>query len=91
MAAKEPAEQVELLDRAVANGWSIEEMRGVVRGDPPITDRRAGSRANAEVLELVQDVARAVLGAAEPLGDGWARVPEETLGRLANALGEERP
>jgi hypothetical protein len=90
LAAKAPAEQVEWLDRAEANRWSVEELRGMLH-DPALSTRRNQSRARVELVELLEDVARAVLRAAEAMGDGFARVPEHVLDRLANALGEERP
>ena len=89
VAALEPEEQSEWLDRAEANGWSSEELRGLLHDS--VAQRRDRSRARIEVLELVEDVARALLGAAEPLGDGYARIPEEVLDRLRNALGERVP
>jgi hypothetical protein len=52
--------------------------------------RRGRSRSEVEVLELVQDAARVVLQRAESLGDGHARVLEDVLDRLADALGESR-
>lgn len=45
------------------------------------------SRSTHEVLERVEDVARILVRAVEPLGDGFARVPIDVLERLCNALG----
>jgi hypothetical protein len=91
VAAMEPDEQEEWLDRAEANRWSVEEFRGALREPDALPTRRDRSRARVEVLELVEDVALALLRASEPLGDGYARVPEDVLDRLANALGERQP
>jgi hypothetical protein len=88
VASREPPEQDELLDRAEANRWTVEELRGML-SDPAYLDRRITGRPTVEVLELVHDVARAVLRAAEPLGGGFSRVPDDVLDRLRNALGPE--
>jgi hypothetical protein len=117
VAGKDPEEQAMWLDRAVANDWSIEEFRGMLRDpnaprtvrrrrrrfrrstvdvhsgshNPALPARQNDSPSEVEVLELVEDVARQVLRAAEPLQDGYVRVPEHVLDRLANALGVGRP
>jgi hypothetical protein len=90
VAALEPEEQTEWLDRAEANRWSPEELRGVVR-ESAYRDRANESRSPVRVLELVERVARDLLRASEPLGDGFARVPMDIVERLANALGPEAP
>jgi hypothetical protein len=90
VASKTPAEQIEWLDRAEANHWSVEEFRGMLRGDPALSTRRDQSGSRMRALELMADVARALLRAAEPCGDGYARVPEGVLDRLADALGVTR-
>lgn len=90
VAAKPPAEQDELLDRASSNGWSVEQLRAEVSGKPTprlVKQGRNLERGEVEILEPVEEVARKVLAAARPLGDGYARVPEHLLDRLANALG----
>jgi hypothetical protein len=91
VASRRPQEQVEWLDRVEAHGWSVEELRGALRDTPPAADGRGRSRARVEVLALVDDVAGAVLRAATPLGDGYARVPMDVLVRLANARDEVWP
>ena len=93
VAAKEPVEQIELLDRAIANRWSVEEFHGAVKAtdltlDPAYPDRPKRSRSTVEVLELVEQVAHAILRAAEPLGDGYARISMDLIDRLSNAIGE---
>lgn len=95
VAAKESVEQIELLERAAANRWSVEEFRGAVKATVPTLDSaypdsQSQSRSTAEILELVEQVARAVVRAAEPLGDGFARISMDLIDRLANALGESR-
>jgi hypothetical protein len=89
VAALEPEEQMEWLDRAEATGWSSEELRGALHHG--VAQRQNTSRARIEVLELVEDVARALIRASERLGDGYARIPEPILTRLENAVGERAP
>jgi hypothetical protein len=95
VAAKLPPEQDRWLDDAEAHRWSVEEMRGEMQRDRVTGDalsaRPRQSRARAEILEHVEDVAGAVLRAAEPLQDGYARVPVDVLYRLANACGAVWP
>lgn len=80
VAAREPEEQEEWLDRAEANRWSKEELHGMLRAALPV-------RQTVPVA-LLEDIARAILRAAVPGKDGWARVPVDVLERLANALGQ---
>ncbi len=54
VAGKEASEQDEWLNRAEANRWSIEEMRGALR-DSALTTRPTTRRSTVEVLELVED------------------------------------
>jgi hypothetical protein len=89
VAARAPAEQSEWLERAVANRWSVPEMRAAMQRDLALPARPRRSRAEVEYLELVQDVARLVCEAAEPLDDGRMTVPGDLIGRLRNALSEE--
>jgi hypothetical protein len=89
VAAKGPRDQDEWLDRVEANGWSTEELRGALQTGA-LSTRLDRSPARVEVLELVEDISRAVLRAAERRGDGYSTVPDDVLDRLANALGEER-
>jgi hypothetical protein len=93
VASREPAEQVEWLDRAEANGWSIEEFRGMLRDDPATANQiGAENRAlTAAEVELLVGVARELLVAVEPLPRGRSSVPDDVLARLANAVGESWP
>jgi|SRR5581483_767347 len=87
VAAKPPEEQVDWLDRAIANRWSVPEMRGAI-SDRGLLSKPRRRRPDVEILELVQDVARAVLAARVRRGDGFSTIPDAALDRLANALGE---
>ena len=91
VASRPPAEQVVWLDRVEAHGWAVEELRGALADPLAYPDRRERSRARIEILELLEDVAAAVLRAATPIECGYARVPVDALVRLANACGEVWP
>jgi hypothetical protein len=97
IAAREPEEQEEWLDRATANRWSVEEFRGALAGrigfDESLSTRQEG-RPTPEVLAPPADAdgaARALLAAAQFDGHGLVHVPEHAVVRLANALGVDWP
>jgi len=91
VAARPPEEQDLWLDRAEANVWSCEELRGAIQDpDRALSTRPRQNHSQIEHLELVETVARDLLDAAQPLSAGYRRVPEHVLDRLANALGVTR-
>jgi hypothetical protein len=80
VAARPPEEQDEWLDAAEAHRWSTEELRGLLQKPPPALSTRR------ELMERVEDAARALLAATVPDAPGWARVPADAVERLTRAL-----
>lgn len=96
VAALEPEDQVEWLQRAIDEGWTKSQLRDAIKeakgqtpppppapseGDPPPP---ALSRA-----ERLEAAARAVFNTWQTTSDGSKLVPAESAAQLESALGEE--
>lgn len=90
VAALDPDEQVEWLQKAVDEGWTQRELREAIRG--------TGSSSNGggsltllpgiSIEERIVEAARLVYHQAQRNIDGSAVVPAEVFAQLAAALGE---
>ena len=87
VAARTPEEQTEWLDAAEANGWSLEELRGMLAAP-----RRLGEKphqrfpARAAQTERIVDVAKTIVATCMPEKDGTVHVPGDLFERLARAV-----
>lgn len=96
VAPLEPAEQIEWLDKAVAEGWTRNQLREAIRESlnptPPAADPADDGEPGEPGLTLTERIeaaARQILTQAQPTRDHNFIVPEEPIVQLREALGEE--
>lgn len=93
VAALDPEEQTQWLDRAIAEQWSREDLRSAIRdagapADPPSNDPPAAP-GGVSVSERIEQAARMVWSQAQRASDKTGFfVPPEPMRQLGAALGE---
>lgn len=87
----EPPVQAEWLQKAIDNKWNRNQLREAIRAARQGIEAGdgGGSGSGSTIRERVEQVARDIYHAAEPIKDGYRRVPDELVHRLGAALGEE--
>lgn len=92
VAALEPDEQTEWLQKAVDEGWTQRELRDAIRN---LNGAKPGGQAGQTILpgissdERIVEVARLIFHQSQRTADGGAIVPPEVFAQLAAVLGEE--
>lgn len=93
VAALEPEEQNEWLQKAVDEGWNREDLRSAIReakglggGDP---DPPSGNLERLTRSEQIEYAAEQVYQQGQPTGHGGHEVPPEAWALLSTALGHE--
>lgn len=95
VAALDPEEQTEWLQKAVDGAWNREDLRTAIReakGITPPEDGGSDGGSNLERLtrsEQIEYAAEQVYQQAQPTGHGSHEVPPEAWALLSSALGHE--
>lgn len=95
VAALEPADQIEWLQKAIDNGWNRSDLRQAIKDakNPPADDNSNGGGGSSggesmTIGERIEAAARLVWHAAQSTSDGSFLVPGEPMAQLRSALGE---